>query len=252
MLQNLFRLTLLLFFFYAQAIHAQDTEAVNTNQNSNITQDSSVNPNRNDTLNESHWANHKFSKRDIQKIIKAIKYSREVYQMVKRDYSSLFEMNGYHPYMGYSYQGVSLYYLGLGYGKRNLFKPSAYSNLHAGITLTPSKEFEPNIGLNIGYSKSKLFTFWGIESELLRKPDNQTTLVIRPELGLTVIGTFQIGYGYGFDLGNAADALGGHTFIVRYTHQFLQKNIKRKVAEFNYVFKRDYRRLQEMGLDLLK
>ena len=71
-----------------------------------------------------NWANFKFSNKDIQKIIKTIKYSKEVYQIVKRDYSSLFEMKGYHPHLGYSYQGINTFYYGVGYGKRNLFKPT--------------------------------------------------------------------------------------------------------------------------------
>ena len=197
-----------------------------------------------------YGANFKFSKKDIQKNIKTIKYSKEVYQIVKRDYSSLFEMNGYHPHLGYSYQGINTFYFGVGYGKRNLFKPTTYSNIHGGFIFTPSQNYDPNIGFHLGYTKAKLFTFWGIEADALNHSNNGLSLVVRPEIGLTVIGSFNLGYGYGFNLSDNNNSMGGHTFTVRYTHQFLKKNIQRKVKEFNIIFRRDYHRLKEIGLDL--
>ena len=197
-----------------------------------------------------YGANFKFSKKDIQKIIKTIKYSKEVYQIVKRDYSSLFEMNGYHPHLGYSYQGINTFYFGVGYGKRNLFKPTTYSNIQGGFIFTPSQNYDPNIGFHLGYTKAKLFTFWGIEADALNHSNNGLSLVVRPEIGLTVIGSFNLGYGYGFNLSDNNNSMGGHTFTVRYTHQFLKKNIQRKVKEFNIIFRRDYQRLKEIGLDL--
>lgn len=224
---------------------------------------SNVDANLNDTLalvkqetdsnsNDSNpnKANFKLSKKDIQKIIKAIKYSKEVYQIVKRDYSSLFEMNGYHPHLDYTLQGINTFHLGLGYGKRNLFKPTIYSNIHGGLIVTSSQNYSPNFGVNIGYTKSKLATFWGIEADALNHSNNGLSLVVRPEIGLTIIGSFNLGYGYGFNLSNSNNSMGGHTLTIRYTHQFLQKNIERKVKEFNFIFRRDYQRLKEIGLDL--
>lgn len=211
---------------------------------------SGVNPDSASTDSSEQWTNFKFSKKDIQKIIKTIKYSQEVYQIIKRDYSSLFEMNGYHPHLGYNYQGINSFYLGLGYGKRNLFKPTVYSNLHGGLILTPSDKVNPQIGFNLGYTKSKLLTFWGVEIDAINQREQGLNLILRPELGLTLIGSFHIGYGYGFKLNSANSGIGGHTFTVRYTHQFLKKNIERKVEEFNFIFRRDYRRLKEIGLDL--
>jgi hypothetical protein len=195
-------------------------------------------------------ANFKFSKKDIQKIIKSIKYSKEIYQIVKRDYSSLFKMNGFHPHLGYSYQGINTFYYGVGYGKRDLFKPTEYSNIHGGFITTPSQNYDPNIGVHLGYTKAKLFTFWGIEADALNHSNNGLSLVVRPEIGLTVIGSFNIGYGYGFNLSETNSSMGGHTFTIRYTHQFLKKNIERKVKEFNFIFRKDYQRLKEIGLDL--
>lgn len=145
-----------------------------------------------------YGANFKFSKKDIQKIIKTIKYSKEVYQIVKRDYSSLFEMKGYHPHLGYSYQGINTFYYGMGYGKRNLFKPTTYSNIHGGFVFTPSQNYDPNIGFHLGYTKAKLFTFWGIEADALNHSKNRLSVVVRPEIGITAIGSFNLGYGYGF------------------------------------------------------
>lgn len=202
------------------------------------------------TDSSEYWANFKFSKKDIQKIIKTIKYSKEVYQIIKRDYSSLFEMNGYHPHLGYDYQGINTFHLGLGYGKRNLFKPTLYSNLHGGLILTASDQVKPQLGFNLGYTKSKLLTFWGVEIDAINQREQGLNLILRPELGLTLIGSFHIGYGYGIKLNSANSGIGGHTFTVRYTHQFLQKNIERKVKEFNFIFRRDYQRLKEIGLDL--
>jgi hypothetical protein len=121
-------------------------------------------------------ANFKFSKKDIQKIIKSIKYSKEIYQIVKRDYSSLFKMNGFHPHLGYAYQGINTFYYGVGYGKRDLFKPTQYSNIHGGFITTPSQNYNPMIGLNLGYTKAKLFTFWGIEADALNHSENGLSL----------------------------------------------------------------------------
>jgi hypothetical protein len=202
------------------------------------------------TDSNEYGANFKFTKKDIQKIIKTIKYSKEVYQIVKRDYSSLFEMKGFHPHLGYSYQGINTFYYGVGYGKRNLFKPTQYSNFHGGFIFTPSSSYDPNIGVHLGYTKAKLFTFWGIETDALNHSENGLSLVVRPEIGLSVIGSFNIGYGYGFNLSDNNNSMGGHTFTIRYTHQFLKKNIERKVQEFNFIFRRDYQRLKEIGLDL--
>jgi hypothetical protein len=123
-----------------------------------------------------YGTNFKLSKKDIQKIIKTIKYSNEIYQIVKRDYSSLFEMKGYHPHLGYSYQGINTFYFGVGYGKRNLFKPTQYTNIHVGFITTPSQSYDPNIGLNLGYTKAKLFTFWGIEADALNHSENGLSL----------------------------------------------------------------------------
>ena len=64
------------------------------------------------------------------------------------------------------------------------------------------------------------------------------------------IGSFNLGYGYGFNLSDNHNRMGGHTFTIRYTHQFLKKNIERKVKEFNIIFRKDYQRLKEIGLDL--
>jgi hypothetical protein len=159
-------------------------------------------------------------------------------------------MNGFHPHLGYSYQGINTFYYGVGYGKRDLFKPTEYSNIHGGFITTPSQNYDPNIGVHLGYTKAKLFTFWGIEADALNHSNNGLSLVVRPEIGLTVIGSFNIGYGYGFNLSETNSSMGGHTFTIRYTHQFLKKNIERKVKEFNFIFRKDYQRLKEIGLDL--
>jgi hypothetical protein len=192
----------------------------------------------------------KLTKRDIQKVIKVIKASNEVRLIIKRDYSDLFKMNGFTPTMGYAYQGVNTFSLGLGYGKRHLFKPTFYQNLHSNILIYPS-DGKAHLGFNMGYTQSKLFGFWGVETFVLSNGNGQANVAIRPEFGLSIIGALDIGYGFNLALDKNPSSLNSHCIVMRYTHQFLEKSIKKKVKEINYVFNRDYPRLKEIGLDII-
>jgi hypothetical protein len=193
----------------------------------------------------------KLTKRDIQKVIKVIKASNEIRQIIKRDYSDLFQMNGFHPTLGYTYQGVNTLSVGLGYGKRHLFKPTIYENFHTNLLLYPSYD-KTNWGFNMGYTQSKLFGFWGVETFVLSNGNGQANFAIRPEIGISIIGAIDIGYGFNLALDKNPSSLNSHCFVFRYTHQFLHKSIKNKVKEINHVFNRDYPRLKEIGLDILE
>lgn len=192
----------------------------------------------------------KLTKRDIQKVIKVIKASNEVRLIIKRDYSDLFKMNGFTPTISYAYQVVNTFSIGLGYGKRHLFKPTFYQNLHSNILIYPSNG-KAHLGFNMGYTQSKLFGFWGVETFVLSNGNGQANVAIRPEFGLSIIGALDIGYGFNLALDKNPSSLNSHCIVVRYTHQFLEKSIKKKVKEINYVFNRDYPRLKEIGLDIM-
>jgi len=207
-----------------------------------------------DSINFNDSATRKpffLTKREIQKVIKVIKASDEIRKLIKRDYSDLFQMNGFHPALGYTYQGVNTFSMGLGYGKRHLFKPTTYENFHSKLLLYPAFD-KTNLGFNVGYTQSKLFGFWGVETFVLSNGKGQANFALRPEIGISIIGAIDIGYGFNLALDKNPSSLNSHCLVVRYTHQFLHKSIKNKVKEINYVFNRDYPRLKEIGLNILE
>ena len=212
-------------------------------------QEDTLNPKRDTTVIPKTF---QLSKRDIQKIVKAIRYSKEIYGIVKRDYSSLFELKGYHPSIGYTYQGFGSWDIGLGYGKRNLFKPLTYTHIHTNVMLYNPDNKKTRLGLNLGYTKAKSAGYWGIESVLVQNNLNQLNVALRPEIGLSVLGIFNLGYGYTLPLTNNEHNFTAHNITIRYTHQFLKSSIEKKVREFNFIFQRDYRRLKEMGIDMME
>ncbi len=233
-------------------LKAQSTDSADADQGSvypfEVSPEDSLLPNT-DTTDESN--NFHLSKSDIQRIIRAIKYSKELYAIAKRDYSSLFEIKGYHPSIGYTYQGFSSLDIGLGYGKRNLFKPLTYTHIHTNVMIYNPNNTKTQLGLNLGYTKAKSAAYWGIESVFVQNNFNQLNVALRPEIGLTVLGIFNIGYGYTLPLTKNEHTFKAHNITLRYTHQYLKRSIEKKVGEINFIFRRDYRRLKEMGLDLM-
>ncbi len=194
--------------------------------------------------------NIQLSRQDIQKIVSVVKQSYQLRQIIKKDYKPLFVLKGIHPMIGYAYQGFSSLNIGLGYGKRHLFKPLTYQNIHSNLLIYSNSNNETKFGLNLGFTKSKTFGFWGIELLTIKKNTNEYYWAIRPEIGVSVLGTFHIGYGYNITRNNQPQLFETHSFVVRYTHHFFKQSIKNKIKQFNMVFNRDYYKLKSIGLDI--
>jgi hypothetical protein len=189
---------------------------------------------------------------DLEEIIKLgkIVYTNiKLAQTIKAEYSTLFKIRGYHPMAGYSYQGIGTLNFGISRGTRSIFRPLLYQNIHANALLFINTSPLEQYGLNIGYTQSKALYFWGFESMGIRNKVGNITYAVRPEIGFSILGVLNIGYGYNFIINQNYTDISSHTFVVRYTFQSPKKAIKKKVREINYIFNRDYQKLKKIGLD---
>ncbi len=186
----------------------------------------------------------------LKKISKIISANILLAQAIKKDYPSLFKIQGYHPMVGYSYQGIGSLSFGIARGTRSVFRPLSYQNIHANAMLFLNTSPLNTYGLNVGYTKSKALTYWGIEGISVRNKEGEITYAIRPEIGFSVLGVLNIGYGYNLIFHQNYSNLSTHTFVIRYTQQSPKKAIKKKMREINYILNRDYQNLKNIGLDI--
>jgi hypothetical protein len=201
------------------------------------------------TIDTTSAPTFQWSRRDIQQWIKIIKESNELRKTIQAEYEDLLVLKGFHPSVGYVNQGLHTFSIGLGYGKRHLFSPGTYKNYHSQL-LFYNGPTKTHWGMGLGYTKSSTLGFWGIEGFLLPNGSGQYNVALRPEIGIGLFGTFELGYGFNIGLDKNNSSLSTHSFVIRYTHQFLQKSITQKVKQINHVFTRDYQRLKSLGLDL--
>lgn len=190
---------------------------------------------------------------DLEKIIrlgKIVYTNIKLARTLKDEYSTLFKIRGYHPMVGYSYQGIGTLNFGISRGTRSIFRPLLYHNIHANALLIINTSPLEQYGLNIGYTQSKALYFWGIESMGIKNKEGDITYAVRPEIGFSILGVLNIGYGYNFVINQNYADISTHTFVVRYTYQSPKKAIKKKVREINYIFNRDYQKLKKIGLDI--
>lgn len=187
---------------------------------------------------------------DFRSIVRVLRTSWEIRQILKNDYADLLLMKGWHPMLGYQYQGFGTLQFGLGYGRRHLFKPLAYNNAHINLVWAPKREDIAVPGFNIGFTRSQNIVFYGLEATYLPRQAAENVWMLRPEIGFSFLGAWNIGYGYNLFPDGAPDGFIRHSFVFRYTQQFLVRSVKRKYVAINFIFNRDRERLKEVWEDI--
>jgi len=185
---------------------------------------------------------------ELQKISRLIKKSALLTRTIKRDYPQLLYIKGFHPVVGYSYNGLSFFNAGVGYGKRNILKPLTYHNLYANMMF--SSQTNGNIwGHEIGYSISKMLFYTKIGVGGYYGTNMGETYTVKPEIGFTLSGIFNIGYGYHFMLNSNPIGINTHSLNITYTHQFLKRSLHKKIREVYFIISRDVKIFRDLGTD---
>jgi hypothetical protein len=236
---------LLLSLFLLLGYKSKSVEKTTACLNSNLQQQ------KNDSLiNKKDTFKINFEYLEIRKIGRIIKNSQSLGIAIKKDYPGLFSIRGFHPMAGYAHHGIDVLSLGIGYGKRNLLKPLTYSNFQTNILISTKQNNERIYGYQIGYTLSKMFIYSGIGIIGYFNNNISATYAFRPELGISVLGLLNIGYGYHIVLNQNHAQLNTHNFVVRYTHQSIKQSMRKKIREINFIFSRDHQKLKALGLDL--
>lgn len=134
---------------------------------------------------------------------------------------------------------------GIGYGHRHLFRPLAYTNAHINFVWAPNRSDILKQGVSAGLTRSRNVVFYGLEGTWFRSTLAGNQLMVRPEIGFSFLGAWNIGYGYNVSIGPRPAGFGGHAFVFRYTQQFLIRSAQRKYREVNYILNRDRARWEE-------
>lgn len=188
----------------------------------------------------------------IYEVGKLLWKNRDLAKRVYKSYPDLLVIKGYYPSFGYQYQGSSLLELGIVKGKRDLLKPLTFSEwrLSAGYYFMPTSS--PNFSLNLGYGKSAALYTYSISAQSITAFNKQPTYAIRPEVGLSILGSWSLTYGYSIFLNNNYLNLPNSVFTLRYTRQNFRKNIIKKRDEVLRTLIVDYPKFVKLGLDIKK
>ena len=188
---------------------------------------------------------HRLTMSDLRTLARVLRFSMELRKTILTDYADLPVMKGWHPMIGYQYQGFGTMQAGIGYGHRHLFKPLAYTNAHIQVVWAPNRSGRMRPGLGAGITRSQNIIFYGMEAVWFRDATQRNGYLIRPEIGFSFLGAWNIGYGYNFIIGARPQEFGPHAFVFRYTQQFLIRSAQRKYREVNYILNRDRARWEE-------
>lgn len=192
--------------------------------------------------------------RDILKtawtLRKQFKEIKGLYKYIKEEHEDLLSIKGQHLQVGYSYFGLHALEAGISKGKRDVMKISKYSNWHLlGMYLTtPNTQYG---GVNFGYTSSGLLWCKSVETMLVTNGRGKTDCIIRPEIGLSFLGSVNLSYGYNFTLGKRdITDIQPHTVHLKFTFQSLKKNIVSKFHSIRYVLEKDAERLKTLDIIL--
>lgn len=190
--------------------------------------------------------------------------NRDLARKVYNAYPNLFVIKGYYPSYGMGLQGLKLFgtntfEFGIVRGKRDLFKPLTFSNWHASAAylLVPDSRAikEPTdytFGLNVGYGKAKGLYCYSIDAQAITSFNGTVNYSIRPEIGLSILGTWNLTYGYSIFLNNNYLNLSNSSITLRFTPQSFRKNLIKKRDHVLQTLIIDYPRFVKLGLDLKK
>jgi hypothetical protein len=188
----------------------------------------------------------------IYEVGKLLWKNRDLAKRIYKSYPDLLVIKGYYPSFGYQYQGSSVLELGVVKGKRDLLKPLTFSEwrLSAGYYFLPTSS--PNFSFNLVYGKSAAFYTYSISAQTITAFNEQSTYAIRPEVGLSILGSWSLTYGYSIFLNNNYLNLPNSVFTLRYTRQNFRKNIIKKRDEVLRTLIVDYPKFVKLGLDIKK
>ena len=195
---------------------------------------------------------HKLSMDDLRTLVRILRFSMEMRKTILTDYADLPVMKGWHPMIGYQYQGFSTMQAGIGYGHRHLFRPLAYTNAHINLVWAPNPRSTIKHGISAALTRSRNVVSYGLEGLWLRDANSGNHLLVRPEVGFSFLGAWNVGYGYNFFIGPKPADAGMHTFVFRYTQQFLIRSAQRKYREINFILNRDRARWEEFWREVKK
>ncbi len=188
----------------------------------------------------------------IYEVGKLLWKNRDLAKRIYKSYPDLLLIKGCYPSIGYQYQGSSVLELGIVKGKRDLLKPLTFSEwrLSAGYYFLPTSS--PNFSFNFGYGKSAALYTYSITAQTITAFNNQPTFAFRPEVGLSILGSWSLTYGYSIFLNNNYLNLPNSVFTLRYTRQNFRKNIIKKRDEVLRTLIVDYPKFVKLGLDIKK
>ncbi len=190
--------------------------------------------------------------------------NRDLAKKVYNAYPNLFVIKGYYPSYGMGLQGLNFFgtntfELGIVKGKRDLFKPLTFSQWHVAGTyyFVPDSRAikEPTdytFGLNVGYGKSKGLYCYSIDAQAITSFNGNVNYSIRPEIGLSILGTWNLTYGYSIFLNDNYLNLPHNSITLRFTPQSFRKNLIKKRDHVLQTLIVDYPRFVKLGLDLKK
>ena len=190
--------------------------------------------------------------------------NRDLAKKVYNAYPNLFVIKGYYPSYGIGYHGLKLFgtntfEFGIVKGKRDLFKPLTFSQWHAAGTyyFVPDSRAvaEPTdytFGLNVGYGKAKGLYCYSIDAQAITSFNGNVNYSIRPEIGLSILGTWNLTYGYSIFLNDNYLNLPNSSITLRFTPQSFRKNLIKKRDHVLQTLIIDYPRFVKLGLDLKK
>jgi len=190
--------------------------------------------------------------------------NRDLAKKVYNAYPNLFVIKGYYPSYGIGYHGLKLFgtntfEFGIVKGKRDLFKPLTFSQWHAAGTyyFVPDSRAvaEPTdytFGLNVGYGKAKGLYCYSIDAQAITSFYGNVNYSIRPEIGLSILGTWNLTYGYSIFLNDNYLNIPNSSITLRFTPQSFLKNLIKKRDHVLQTLIIDYPRFVKLGLDLKK
>lgn len=177
-----------------------------------------------------------------------IKQIKGLYDAIKIDHQSLFEIKGNYFNMGYTKQGFNTFELGVSKGKRDLFSITKFQEIHLNA-LFLRNGIEKLNGISLGISKSGALFNKAIELQYVTNFSNQRSLILRPELGFTFFGTLTVNYGYNI-MTRKIPGFTLNVLHIRYTKQNFKKKIKEKLFQIKTALERDRERLRQLGINI--
>lgn len=192
---------------------------------------------------------------NTEKIIKTsfelgykIKQIKGLYEAIKIDHQSLFEIKGNYFNMGFTKQGYNTFEIGVSKGKRDLFSITKFQEIHVNALFLRNGN-EKLSGISVGISKSAALFNKAIEFQYVTNFSNQRSLILRPEFGITFFGSLTVNYGYNI-MTSKIPGFTPNVLHIRYTKQNFKKKIKEKLFQIKTTLEHDKERLKQLGINI--